>query len=106
MVIDMRLVDIDDDRNCFCGYDGEYEKWNIDPDVMKEAQPTIEPERKKGKWIMWFKPGREHCECSECKTEWYEEDLYMGGNDFPKYCPECGAPMKNWKIPDMRGEQE
>lgn len=38
----MRLIDIDDDRNCFCGNDGEYEKWNIDPDVLKDAI-TIEP---------------------------------------------------------------
>ena len=32
-----RMIDIDDDRNCFCGNDGEYQKWNIDPDVLKEA---------------------------------------------------------------------
>ncbi len=33
----MRLIDIDDDRNCYIGSDGEYEKWNIDLDVLNEA---------------------------------------------------------------------
>ena len=42
----MRLIDIDDDRNCYIGFDGEYEKWNIDPDVLAEAK-TVEPQR----WI-------------------------------------------------------
>ena len=38
----MRLIDIDDDRNCFCGFDGEYEKWNIDPDVLEAAEAKME----------------------------------------------------------------
>jgi hypothetical protein len=42
----MRLIDIDDDRNCYIGFDGEYEKWNIDLDVLAEAK-TVEPQR----WI-------------------------------------------------------
>jgi len=33
-----RLIDIDDDRNCYIGMDGEYEKWNIDPNVIADAQ--------------------------------------------------------------------
>ena len=35
----MRLIDLDDDRNCYCGMDGEYENWNIDPDVLPSTQP-------------------------------------------------------------------
>ena len=31
-----RWIDIDDDRNCYIGNDGQYEKWNIDPDVLLE----------------------------------------------------------------------
>lgn len=34
-----RLIDLDDYRNCYIGMDGEYEKWNIDPNVIAEAQP-------------------------------------------------------------------
>ena len=37
----MRLIDIDDHRNCYIGMDGEYEQWNIDPNVLSEAQPEI-----------------------------------------------------------------
>jgi len=42
----MRLIDVDDDRNCYIGFDGEYEKWNIDPDVLAEAK-TVESQQ----WI-------------------------------------------------------
>ena len=61
------------------------------------AFPTIDPERKTGKWIEYLEPGCENCHCDVCGTQWYPEDLYLGGNDFPKYCPECGAQMENWK---------
>lgn len=33
-----RYIDIDDDRNCYIAMDGEYEKWNIDPDILNEAK--------------------------------------------------------------------
>ena len=56
-----------------------------------------EPEQKKGTWMLYLEPGSECGYCSECGTRWYPEDLYMGGDDFPKYCPECGASMINWK---------
>lgn len=36
-----RYIDIDDDRNCYIGEDGEYEKWNIDPDILNEAKEII-----------------------------------------------------------------
>lgn len=32
----MRIVDLDDDRNCFCGDDGDYERWNIDTEAIIE----------------------------------------------------------------------
>jgi len=34
----MLLIDLDDDRNCYCGECGEYERWNIDPDVLAESE--------------------------------------------------------------------
>lgn len=58
---------------------------------------SAQPERKTGVWMERLYPAEEHCYCSECKTQWYHDDLYLGGNDFPKYCPECGARMENWK---------
>lgn len=39
-----RLIDIDDPRNCYIGMDGEYETYNIDPDVIAEVS-SVQPER-------------------------------------------------------------
>lgn len=50
--------------------------------------------RPKGKWIRDFSGNEFYWYCSNCKTEYYEEDLYMGGNEFPNYCPNCGADMR------------
>ena len=52
-----------------------------------DAMPTIEPERKKGKWKDCHVATYKYC-CSECKA--YHRAMY-------DYCPTCGA--------DMRGEQ-
>ena len=32
----MKIINLDDDRNCFCGDDGDYEKWNIDHEAIIE----------------------------------------------------------------------
>lgn len=52
---------------------------------------SIEPERKSGKWEKHFDGNEWFWCCSACKEQWYEEDLYMGGCDFPNYCPNCGS---------------
>lgn len=54
---------------------------------------------RKGKWIRNFDGNEWYWFCSNCKEEWYEEDLWMGGNDFPNFCPNCGCQMNG-------GEQE
>ena len=85
-----RWIDIDDCRNCYCGSDGEYEKWNIDTDVLAEARSKVE-ERKKGEWMPLIEvnevgePYQVGAMCSECgNVESYE----------PNYCPMCGADMR------------
>ena len=52
----------------------------------------IEPKR--GEWIRTFDGNEWYWYCSNCKNEWYEDDLYMGGNEFPNFCPNCGASMR------------
>ena len=59
-----------------------------------EALPPAQPERKTGKWVRNFDGNEWHWFCSNCKEKWYEEDLWMGGNGFPNYCPNCGADMR------------
>lgn len=57
--------------------------------------PTIEPERKTGKWIHHKPFDSEHhncntcIECSCCGT-WFGADSYAQTN----YCPNCGAYMR------------
>lgn len=69
-----RLIDIDDSRNCYIGMDGEYETWNIDPNVIAEAQPEI-------------------IRCKDCKhwmrenvSDGYCSEMNMGDCDEDFYC--------------------
>lgn len=60
-----------------------------------DAMPTIEPERKKGKWYC-SDDIYESGVCSACKFDTGE--LYVACKRWFNFCPNCGA--------DMRGEQE
>lgn len=51
-------------------------------------------DRPSGEWIRTFDGNEWFWYCSNCKTQWYEDDLWMGGNEFPTFCPQCGARMK------------
>jgi len=57
-----------------------------------------EPERKTGRWVLWNGPWSEYAKCTACGEMYDQDDLYIGGNDYPKFCPNCGA--------DMRGSDE
>ena len=48
-----------------------------------DSMPTIEPERKKGKWKYI---GFMIVECSECNTQ-------LHGPEYANFCPNCGAEM-------------
>mgnify|MGYP006988847330 CR=1 FL=1 len=58
--------------------------------------PSVQPERKKGKWI----GNPRHQACSECRITYCIPDGQDGTLDmtFYNYCPNCGA--------DMRGRQD
>lgn len=48
--------------------------------------PTIEPERKKGKWILVTDSNGQHCICDHCGEWKYHQEQ--------KFCGECGADMR------------
>ena len=94
----MRLIDVDTLK-----YAMYHEAFETDTKIQKwdsgrwirdkmfgnavENAPTIEPERKKGKWIDL---PTDWCECSACHKYWVPAgDEY----DF-NYCPGCGADMR------------
>ena len=88
----MRLINSDDvikaiDKHTFDTDDGLC----LDDDItcILEDMPTIEPERKKGKWI---RNDNGTYSCSVCQS-WIPEEQYF----YARYCLCCGA--------DMRGEQ-
>ena len=57
-----------------------------------------EPERKKGKWRVY---GSEMT-CSYCETTFYTNMCeYIDGN-VPRFCPWCGADMREEKTDDPR----
>lgn len=98
----MRLIDADDFSRSLIEHMiapfeyNDYDKGLYDASLLLKNAPTIEPERKKGKWVT---PSREGCfsfsnayaECSICKKK-----TYMGWR--MNFCPNCGA--------DMRGESD
>ena len=81
----MRLIDADAllrDIEHYHLSDGKFQHW-------VEIQPTIEPERKKGKWINhWIAPREDMLvfKCDQCGK------ISDGRHNF---CPCCGADMRN-----------
>ena len=67
-------------------------------DMIGDA-PTIEPERKMGKWIEREKKEEKYCiECSECGEQFTTKDTFDFWKSEYLFCHRCGA--------DMRGNQE
>lgn len=108
----MRLIDADAliktiDSHC---YPVRYDITSIEPGMTQigilqaiQEQPTIEPERKKGEWIIKDNPGTGwyRVTCSECGEDVTSTAPCIGFYPNAKvtwdYCPNCGA--------DMRGDQ-
>lgn len=55
-----------------------------------DEQPTIEPERKTGRWIL-VASGRGGYECSYCHE--YAPSYRCGEDRLSNFCPNCGAKM-------------
>ena len=71
------------------------EIWELNFDEIREALATVPSAYpKKGKWMLWNEPGNEHAWCTACNAKFDQDDLYIGGNEYPKFCPECGADMR------------
>ena len=79
-----------------------YERgWNDAIDAIIENAPTADVvEVKHGMWIEYNYPGAECVYCSKCKEEYYPDDLLLGANDYPNFCPHCGAKMDGGKDDD------
>lgn len=74
-------VDLYDSRNYYIGEDGEYQKWNIDPEVIEEAADVEEVIR-----------------CRDCKHRFESmEMITKDGNtvQFGRYCKATGQIVSN-----------
>lgn len=56
------------------------------------AQPTIEPEQKKGKWIATQEWGGRNYSCSCCRFSFMVDTCMY--EPMWIFCPNCGAEMK------------
>lgn len=57
-----------------------------------DAMPTIEPERKKGRWI--FDEKDFLTKCSECGWQMIDDVMESPNIVGFNYCPNCGAEMR------------
>lgn len=67
-----------------CGFD--YEKWRKHFCNLPPAQPG----RKRGQWRHY----EGFLTCSECRTEYDDDIMTHCCDDVPKFCPNCGADMR------------
>lgn len=93
----MRLIDVDElikfienryEITWEDDYEGGIKDACVDILVKISTMPTIEPERKRGKWIIFPPCFEEICMCSNCKTKFKEAYQHRDT------CPSCGAKME------------
>ena len=107
----MRLIDADAliktiDSHC---YPVQHDMTSIEPGMTRigilqaiQEQPTIEPERKKGRWIERNPQNSDKCRLIECDQCGFSHIVgfnvpYEHWIENRNFCERCGA--------DMRGEQ-
>lgn len=94
----MRLIDADklkkdvlDLHDCYNGFSDTYDKACIIGVI--DEQPTIESDRKTGKWIRHDEIKNVYggicIECSECSEKYVVQHI-----EDEKYCRNCGADMR------------
>lgn len=76
-----------------------------------KSLPSVQPERKTGRWIYGEDDGQDGWYCSECNgfIPWDYEFYGLDNIDFIrdfKTCPFCDTKMITYTGADMRGEQE
>lgn len=85
--------------------ESKIEEWKIWSAILAERTtfkhdvfdaPTIEPERKMGKWNFI---GYQMFECTECGTcytqnQFHQMRVMLNDPEFPNFCPKCGADMR------------
>lgn len=67
--------------------------WDLHKVLKGELTADVR-ENVHGEWRRDFSGNEFYWYCTNCKEEYYEDDLYMGGNEFPNFCPNCGADMR------------
>lgn len=86
----MRLIDADKMTADLLTVDPQYEtmiQWCL---TVLDAQPIIE-ERKRGKWIVYKAPDKQHCGLIKCP--FCGEDMIAEADEY-NFCPNCGAQME------------
>jgi len=78
----MRLIDLDDDRHCYVGNDGEYERWNIAPEA-----PTVDAvEVVRCKDCRFYRPSQWEGDIACCLNVQNGLISFPGESD---YCSRC-----------------
>lgn len=78
---------------CDCLRDKKIPTYEDVADALLTCPTADVRENVHANWYGFFDGDEYRVYCSHCKDNWYEEDLWMGGNEFPKFCPNCGAIM-------------
>lgn len=93
----MRLIDADSMKADLLTVDPQYEtmiQWCI---TVLDAQPTIDPERKTGKWMISETAYDDtEAKCSECGFVTLVNEPGNGLHMLSdlRFCPNCGAKME------------
>jgi hypothetical protein len=90
-----RYIDADELKGALQHYKNTEDSLYYDElEMYIDDTPTADVEEvRHGRWKEWNYPNEEYVECSACFTRYYQDDLLMGNEDYPLYCPGCGAKM-------------